>query len=64
MVVRGHLVVKPPKARVDELVDSGDGVRFDANKGKPMKEWLRLDADSTVDWERLAREALAFVAPA
>jgi hypothetical protein len=64
MVVRGHLVVKLPKARVDELVESGDGVRFDANKGTPMKEWLSLDADSTLDWERLTREALSFVAPA
>jgi TfoX/Sxy family transcriptional regulator of competence genes len=64
MVVRGHLVVKLPKDRVDELVESGDGVRFDANKGKPMKEWLTLDADSTLEWESLAREALVFVAPA
>jgi TfoX/Sxy family transcriptional regulator of competence genes len=64
MVARGHLVVKLPKARVDALVDSGDGIRFDANKGKPMKEWLSLDAGSTMDWELLAREALAFVASA
>ena len=62
MVVRGHLVVKLPKTRVDMLVYSGDGVRFDANKGKPMKEWLSLDAASNLDWEQLARDALAFVA--
>jgi len=61
MVVRGHLVVKLPRSRVDVFVDSGNGVRFDANKGKPMKEWLRLDPASTLDWEALAREALAFV---
>ena len=61
MVVRGHLVVKLPKPRVDALTESGDGVRFDANKGKPMKEWLSLDAASTIEWERLAREALDFV---
>jgi hypothetical protein len=61
MVVRGHLVVKLPKIRVDALVESGDGVRFDANKGKPMKEWLSVDAASNIDWETLAREALAFV---
>jgi hypothetical protein len=29
-----------------------------------MKEWLSLDAGSTMDWELLAREALAFVASA
>jgi len=61
MFVRGRLVVKLPAPRVDELIDAGDGVRFDANKGTPMKEWLRLDPESGQDWETLAREALAFV---
>jgi TfoX/Sxy family transcriptional regulator of competence genes len=61
MVVRGRLVVKLPESRVDALVDSGQGTRFDANKGTPMKEWLSLDPASAVDWEELAREALAFV---
>jgi TfoX/Sxy family transcriptional regulator of competence genes len=63
MVVRGHLVVKLPRSRVDSLVDSGDGIRFDANKGKPMKEWLRLDPASSLEWEALAQEAMAFVEP-
>jgi hypothetical protein len=63
MLVRGQLVLKLPKARVDALVDTGDGVRFDANKGTPMKEWLCLGASSSLDWEALAREALEFVAP-
>jgi hypothetical protein len=63
MIVRGHLVVKLPKDRVDEMVESGAGVRFDANKGKPMKEWLSLNIGSTVHWEALAREALAFANP-
>ncbi len=61
MLVRGHLVVKLPKQRVDALVAEGHGVRFDANKGTPMKEWLSLDADSALAWPELAREALAFV---
>ena len=47
MVVRGRLVVKLPKARVDALVESGQGVRFDANKGTPIKEWLSLDPVSS-----------------
>jgi hypothetical protein len=63
MFVRGRLVVKLPKARVDVLVDSGDGVRFDANKGTPMKEWLSLDPASSLDWPALAQEALDFVGP-
>jgi hypothetical protein len=62
MLVRGRLVLKLPKVRVDELVTAGEGVRFDANKGTPMKEWLSVDPASTVAWLPLAREALEFVA--
>jgi hypothetical protein len=55
-------VVKLPAARVDELVGAGEGVRFDANKGVPMKQWLSLDPESRLSWHELSREALAFVA--
>ncbi|NED40842.1 TfoX/Sxy family protein [Amycolatopsis sp. SID8362] len=61
MFVRGQLVLKLPKARVDELVEGGHGVRFDANKGTPMKEWLALDTASPQPWSALAEEALEFV---
>src|SRR5260370_30126546 len=44
MFVRGELVVKLPRPRVDELVAGGHGERVDAHKGTPMKEWFRLDA--------------------
>ena len=60
MWVRGELVVKLPKARVDALVEDGQGVRFDANKGTPMKEWFRLAPGSALDWPALADEALRF----
>jgi hypothetical protein len=60
MLVRGRLVLKLPRRRVDALVEAGEGVRFDANKGTPMKEWLSLDPDSGLGWPRLAREALDF----
>ena len=60
MLVRGRLVVKLPEGRVDALVEAGDGVHFDANKGTPMREWLSLDPDSGQDWLGLAREALDF----
>jgi hypothetical protein len=60
MLVRGRLVVKLSKARVDALVEAAEGVRFDANKGTPMKEWLSLDPSSGLDWSPLAREALDF----
>jgi hypothetical protein len=61
MFVRGQLVVKLPRARVDALVGAGEGVRFDANKGTPMKEWFALAPDSGLPWRPLAVEALEFV---
>ena len=61
MLVRGHLVLKLPGPRVDTLIAAGEGIRFDANKGTPMKEWLSLDAASALPWRPLAVEALEFV---
>jgi hypothetical protein len=61
MLVRGSLVVKLPAKRVTALVDAGEGAHFDANKGRPMKEWFALSPSSELDWLALAREALAFV---
>ena len=58
MLVRGHLVVKLPKARVTALVEAGEGIHFDANKGTPMKEWFTLDEPSGLDWSPLTQEAL------
>jgi hypothetical protein len=46
MFVRGQLVLKLPRPRVD--------------KGTPMKEWFSLDPDSALAWPPLAREALDF----
>lgn len=62
MLVRDRLVVKLPKARVDALVASGDGERFDPRRdGRLMKEWLAVDPASQVVWLPLAREAMDFV---
>ena len=60
MFVRGRLVLKLPAARVDELVAAGEGARFDANKGTPMREWFSLDPESELPWLPLARQALDF----
>ena len=57
----GHFVVKLPMARVEALVKTGVGQRFDANQGRPMKEWLEVDPQADVEWLQLAREALEFV---
>jgi hypothetical protein len=61
MLVRGELVLKLPRARVEELVLERQGVHFDAGKGKPMKEWFVLSPTSSQSWAPLAQEALDFV---
>jgi hypothetical protein len=61
MLVRGELVVKLPRDRVDELVDAGRGRRFDAGKGRPMREWFALASTSRQAWIPLAQEAFDFV---
>jgi len=58
---RSEFVVKLPRKRVDELIASGDGLPFDAGKGRPMKEWVVIRPTSSLDWTSLAEEALAFV---
>src|SRR5215475_12016029 len=58
---RGQFVVKLPRRRVDELIASGDGDRFDPGHGRLMKEWLALRPSSSLDWVVLAREAMDFV---
>ena len=63
MLVRGRLVVKLPKARVDALVASGDRERFDPrHDGRLMKEWIILEPTTTEKWLPLAQEAREFVA--
>jgi hypothetical protein len=64
MLVKGELVVKLPKAHVDQLVASGTGGQFDPGHGRLMKEWATVALDSTESWERLAAEALQFVGSA
>ena len=61
MFVRGRLVLKLPEDRVDDMTAGGHGIRFDANKGTPMREWLSLDPASDQQWLPLATEALSFV---
>jgi len=56
----GQLVVKLPKKRVDELVTSSAGKRFEPRPGKPMTEWLVVTA-SRENWTKLAKEACEFV---
>lgn len=58
---KGKLVVKLPRQRVDTLIATGRGERYDPGHGRLMKEWLAAPS-SDEGWLSLAREALAFVA--
>jgi TfoX/Sxy family transcriptional regulator of competence genes len=62
MLRNSELVVKLPKQRVDQLVASGTGARFDPrHDGRLMKEWATIPVRRGSDWEQLASEALQFV---
>ena len=62
MLANGDLVVKLPRDRVDELVASGIGARFDPRRdGRLMKEWATIPVQHSRRWGRLADEALQFV---
>lgn len=61
MLADDDLVVKLPAGRVAGLVAEGTAVRFDAGKGRPMREWARIGASATVAWSALVAEAHAFV---
>ena len=60
MLVNGRLVVKLPRARVTELVETGHGQPFDGGKGTPMKEWVALTGDEA-ECRALVVEAQTFV---
>jgi hypothetical protein len=60
MLVDDRIVVKLPAARVTQLISAGDGVPFDAGKGKSMKEWVGLTVDDQAS-RKLVAEAMAFV---
>ena len=56
-----RFVVKLPRARVDALVASGFGERFDPrHNGRGMKEWLVVGPGGEARWLPLAKEAMEF----
>jgi hypothetical protein len=62
MLVRGELVVKLPRQRVDALILAGKGRRFDPGHGRAMQEWFTIEPGYEEEWLPLAGEALDFVA--
>ena len=61
MVVKGDLVVKLSKERVDALIASGRGRSFDPGNGRLMKEWVVIKSMTPTDWLALVQEARRFV---
>ena len=64
-LIKGRLVLKLPKEKVDELVAIKKGEHFGhmfaPDNWRPMKEWVALEPTSEKDWFKLAREAKDFV---
>lgn len=60
MLVRGELVVKLPRQRVDTLVAAGTARWFDAGKGRPMREWASIGSADADAWPDLVAEAYDF----
>jgi len=61
MLVRGELVVKLPRDRVEDLTASGVGHPFDPGHGRLMKEWVAVSPTASRRWRKLVEEARAFV---
>jgi TfoX/Sxy family transcriptional regulator of competence genes len=62
MLVKDRLVIKLPKSRVNALIASGKGMRFDPrHDGRLMKEWITIELTSGENWISLAKEAMKFV---
>lgn len=61
MMVKGGLVVKLPKERVEDLVKAKLGEYFDPGHGRLMKEWVAVKPKAEGQWLKLAKEAQKFV---
>ena len=56
----GDLVVKLPKARVSELIETGEGAAF-APAGKVFREWVAIGGGTDERWSALIEESIEFV---
>ena len=61
MLVKGKLVVKLPRERVEAMVQSGEGANFDPGHGKLMKEWVAVEPSTKRQWLNLVLAAKNFV---
>ena len=61
MLLKGELVLKLPKKRVDTLIETQAGERLVMGQ-RHMKEWITLKPAAEDSWLPLAHEAMEFVA--
>ena len=59
MFNKGRYVLKLPKERVQDLINSGEGQPYDPGNGKIMKEWVIIPEKYSQKWIELAEEAKA-----
>ena len=63
--MKGKLVLKLPKEKVDELIAAKEGKHFGhmfaPNNWRSMKEWVEIASDNEKVWLKLASEAKSFV---
>ena len=57
---QGSLIVKVPASRVQELVNSEQGVSF-APAGRVFREWVAIPVSNSDTWPERMAEAYAFV---
>ena len=60
MFNKGRYVLKLPKERVQDLINSGEGQPYDPGNGKIMKEWVIIPEKYSQKWIELAEEAKEF----
>jgi hypothetical protein len=60
MFYKGDLLLRLPPARVQELVERGDGRPYDPGTG-PMKDRVLVPYDEQSSWIPLAEESLEYV---
>ena len=60
MLNKGRLIVKLPKERVTQLLNSREGQPYDPGNGKIMKEWIIIPVEFCNKWIEIAAEGKEF----
>ena len=60
MFNKERFIVKLPKERVKDLLNSGEGKPYDPGNGKIMKEWVIIPEEQSDKWISFTSEAMEF----